>query len=190
MIEIRHLVLAIVVATSVTACGGAEPDSPTHPACNASAPTGAVLAAEQRPEVPFTIQVPQLPAWQQTPVEGGDSVLRVGLGKGSATVTIRVLPARDSHTTSIISVSMGDGWRESGSETIAVCGLEATRTTGILPASDGDHYKELLTFSNDVGEMNYLIMMWAQVPAAERDTYRPDFDTIVNGLQIVQRGTP
>ncbi|MBF6328464.1 hypothetical protein [Nocardia transvalensis] len=189
MIEIRHLVLAIVVATSVTACGGAEPDSPTHPACNASAPTGTVLATEQRPDVPFTIQVPQLPAWQQTPVEGGDSVLRIALGKGNATVTVRVLPARDRGTTSIMSVSMGDGWRESGSETISVCGLEAYRTTGISPASDGDLHKELLGFSYDIGEMNYPIMMSAQAPAAERDTYQSDFDTFVNGLQIVPRGT-
>ncbi|MFC9995787.1 hypothetical protein [Nocardia sp. NPDC127526] len=188
MIDFRHLVPAVIVAASVTACGGAEPDSPTHPSCNASAPTGTVFATEQRPDVPFTIQVPQLPGWQQTSVEEGDAaVSRIGFRKGTATVTVRILPARGTST--VMGVSMGDGWRELGSETISVCGLEAHRTTGISPASDGDLYEDFLGSAYDAGEMTYPIMMSAQTPATDRDMYQPDFDTFVNGLQIVPQGT-
>lgn len=186
MIQVRYLVLAIVVATGVTACDGAEPYSPTRPTCNASAPTGTVFVTEQRPDVPFTIQIPQLSAWHQTPAEGGDSVLPIGLGKGNATVTLRVLPAR--RTSSFAAGLMDDGWRELGSETTSVCGLQAHRTTGISTTSDEDLYKDFLVFSYDVGDMSYPIMMSAQAPAADRETYRPDFDTFVNGLEVVTRG--
>ncbi|WP_194824212.1 hypothetical protein [Nocardia sp. XZ_19_231] len=84
---------------------------------------------------------------------------------------------------------MDDGWRELVSETTSVCGLDAHRTTGISPISNGDLYKDFLGFSYDVGEMSYPIIMSAQAPAADRDTYRPDFGTFVNGLEIVARRT-
>ncbi|WP_143876170.1 hypothetical protein [Nocardia fluminea] len=187
MIEIRHLVPAVVVATGMTACGGAEPYSPTRSTCDASAPTGTVFVTEQRPDVPFTVQIPRLSAWYQTPAEGGDSVLRLGLGKGDATVTLRVLPAR--RTSSFAVGLKDDGWRGLASETTSVCGLDAQRTTGISTTSEGDLYKEFLGFSYDVGEMSYPIMMFAQAPATDRDMYRPDFGTFVNGLEIVSRRT-
>lgn len=69
-----------------------------------------------------------------------------------------------------------------------MCGLDAHRTTGISPTSEGELYKDFLGFAYDVGEMSYPIMMSAQAPAADRDTYRPDFDTFVNGLGVVARG--
>lgn len=139
--------------------------------------------------MPLTIQLPRLSGWQETPVEeGGETALRLGLRKGNATVTLRVLPATD--TSSLFSVSMGDGWRQLRSETISVCGLEAHRTIGISSASGGEVYTDFLGSAYDSGEKRYPIMISAETPATDRATYQPEFDTILNGLQVVPRGTP
>ncbi|MFI7188363.1 hypothetical protein ACIBQ0_01395 [Nocardia nova] len=195
--SIRHLVLAGVVATSVTSCGASGSDSPEttsapHTACDASAANGSVFTTRARPDMPFTLQLPLLRGWQVTPADGEDLVLRrvdrhAG-GMSSATVTLGVSPPRSAAGNTHVISGIAGNWRQRRSRTVQVCGRGGTRSTGISPASgtDGvDHYHEFLGFDYLAGDMLYPIRMSVEAPATDRDMYQPDIDTFVDGLQIV-----
>lgn len=197
--RIRHLVLAGIVATSVVACGepGSDSSSTTsapavRTACDASAANGSVFTTEVRPDMPFTLQLPQLRGWQVTPVEGDDLVLRrVDRHAGrmsSATVTLGVSTPRSAADNTVVLESVAGTWQQWRSETVRVCGRGGYRASGISPASgtdEVDHYHELLGFDYLAGEMLYPIRMAVEATAADRDLYQPDIDTFVDGLQIV-----
>ncbi|RDI42521.1 hypothetical protein [Nocardia mexicana] len=197
--RIRHLVLAGVVATSVAACGGAGSDSPEttsapaiRTACDASAENGSVFTTKVRPDMPFTLQLPQLRYWQVTPGEGDDLVVRRAERRagriGSATVTLGVSSPRSAADNVSVLRSVEGKWQQWRSENVQVCGWRGTRSTGIRPASEtdgADHYHEFLWFDYLAGDMLYPIRMSVEATAADRDTYQPDIDTFVDGLQIV-----
>ncbi|MCC3313141.1 hypothetical protein [Nocardia africana] len=199
MVRIRHLVLAGVVAASMTACGESAPDSSTtssaptiRTACDASAANGSVFTTTVRPDIPFALQLPQLRAWQVTPTEGKDVILRRSdrhPGRmSSATVTLGVSPPRKASGHTAVISAMEGTWRQWRSETVQVCGWGGTRSTGVLSASraeEVDEYHEFLGFDYLAGDMLYPIRMSVEATAADRDMYRPDIDTFVDGLQIV-----
>lgn len=199
VMRIRHLVLAGVVATSVIACGKSGPDpsktssAPTiRTACDASAANGSVFTTTVRPDMPFTLQLPQLRGWQVTPAENDDLVLRrVDRHAGrmsSATVTLAVSPPRSAADNSVVMSAIEGTRRQWRSEAVQVCGWGGTRSTGVSPASvsDGvDQYHEFLGFEYLAGEMLYPIRMSVEATASDRDMYKPDIDTFVDGLQIV-----
>ncbi|MCM6773936.1 hypothetical protein NDR86_10680 [Nocardia sp. CDC141] len=187
-----------IVAMSVTASGVSGSDSSERTSapmlrttCDAAA-TGSVFATEQRPDTPFTIQLPRLTGWQVRQGEGGDLVLyrldRHAGRIGGATVTVGVSRPAIAVTT-ITAFMVDDTWQQSRSETVGVCGQRAIRASGIEPASgaDGvDLYHEYLGFSYMTDGMKYPIGMSAKATAADRDRYQPDIDAFVDGLQIVR----
>ncbi|MEU6563303.1 hypothetical protein [Nocardia nova] len=199
MMRIRHLVLTGVVAASVAACGESASDSPEttslpaiRTACDAEAANGAVFTTEARPDVPFTLQLPQLRAWQVVPADGDDLVLRRvdrHAGKLSgATVTLGVSAPRSAVGNTVVIKSIAGNWRQWRNQTVDVCGWDGSRGTGILSASgneEADHYYEFLDFEYLAAETLYPIRMSVETPAADRDLYKPDIDTFVDGLQIV-----
>lgn len=199
VVRIRHLVLAGVVAASMTACGESGSDSPTtssaptiRTACDASAANGSVFTTTVRPDIPFTLQLPQLRAWQVTPTEGKDLILRRADRHpgwmSSATVTLGVSPPRKASGKTAVISAMEGTWRQWRSETVQVCGWGGTRSTGVLSASraeEVDEYHVFLGFDYLAGDMLYPIRMSVEATAADRDMYRPDIDTFIDGLQIV-----
>ncbi|WP_147287863.1 hypothetical protein [Nocardia pseudobrasiliensis] len=197
MIGVRHLFLAGIVAASVAACDVSEsPNTTSAPtlrtACDADAATGAVFTTAARPDMPFTLQLPQLRGWQVTPMEGRELALRRAdrhAGRtGNATVTLDVSEPRNvADNISVFTGIQGD-WQHWRTETVEVCRRGGYQATGILPASgvDGvDQYHEFIGFDYLAGEMLYPIRMSVEATAADRDTYQPDIDTFVDGLQVV-----
>ncbi|MFB8003988.1 hypothetical protein [Nocardia sp. NPDC056000] len=191
------MILFGVVAAGVTACGDSGSDSsesasapPIRTSCAAAAANGSVISTEVRLDVPFTLQLPKLEDWQAKPVEGDDSVLRLvawPAGRtGSATITLGVSAPRSANI-SVVSAMAGD-WKQWRNESVQVCGGGGNRFGGILPASDTrsvDLYREFLDFDYRAGEMVYPIKMRVDAPAADRDRYKSDIDTFVDGLQVV-----
>lgn len=197
--RVRQVVLVGVVVTSVAACGGPGADSggttaapAVRTACDAGAVNGSVFTTKVRPDVPFTLQLPQLRDWQVVPVEGDDFVLRRADRRAgrmaSATVTLGVSsPRRVTDNITVLGSVEGE-WRQWRSEAVQVCGGGGSRATGILPASGADevdHYHEYLGFDYLAGEFLYPVRMSVEATAADRDLYRPDIDTFVDGLQVV-----
>ncbi|MFF0490036.1 hypothetical protein ACFYTQ_13550 [Nocardia sp. NPDC004068] len=194
MLRIRHLVLAAIVATGVTACGESEPTSApiTRTTCDATAANGAVFTTRARPDLPFTLHLPQLRGWQVTPDDAADLVLRrtdrLAGRTGSATITLRVTEPRRADNRTSVFVAYEGPWRQWRSESVQVCGRGGTRSGGIHPASDaegGDRYHEYLDFDCPAGELLYPIRMLVEATAADRDLYRPDIDSFIDGLQVV-----
>ncbi|MFB7718787.1 hypothetical protein [Nocardia sp. NPDC056100] len=194
------MVLAGIVAASVTACGESASNSsemtsaaPVRTSCDASVANGPVFASDVRPDMSFTLQLPRLQGWQPTPVSEDNEVLRVvDQHAGQAGRTTISLTVAHPHRVASHSLSVSGyagNWRQWRSEPILVCGRDGNRAGGILPASDTeviDQYREFLEFDYFTGELVYPILMMVKGTAADRDRYQTDVDTFVDRLQIVR----
>ncbi|MGW4241411.1 hypothetical protein [Nocardia sp. NPDC004722] len=190
------------MATIVVACGGSGSNSsqstststsPMRTACSALAANGLVFTAA-RPGVPFTVLLPELEGWRAIPSARSDDDLVVqrtdthGGRTSDATVTLRVSTPYPAATAPSRVFGMTGNWRQWRTEAIQVCGRAGNRAGGILVASEAgeaDLYREYIDFDYVAGEMLYPIHMLVRTTAAARDTYQPDIDTLLDGLQVV-----
>ena len=200
----KHLALGGIAAALVIACGTselpvAEPEArtvaTTESVCTAFESSDEVFTSEQRPGR-ITIRIPRLPGWTLSWVNGsspGFMVNRFDLptdsgGLGSAMVTIATYNALADIDSALAHLTLvratAPGWRQSGSESIEVCGVRGLRVTGTASSAGIDiHYEYLeLAFRAPTGV--HPVQVSSQVKVADLPRYRTDLTTILGGVHI------